>query len=521
LKPAKLHITALLVLMILLPGCASQEASLTNPASRSLSAAGTPALSLQKEIDGMIARDLFPYSIASIKVVSLKSGSTLYENDPYLLLPAASVQKLFTAAAALSLLGPYKAIETSVSVNQENDTLYVRGCGDPLLKTADLKQMAGVLAGKLSPGRHYRLVGDTGCFDDAYWGNGWMWDDEPDPDAMYISALAVNRNTVRVTVSPGKTASSGLKVSIEPPTRYVTVENSGKTGIPGGPCALSVTRPAGDRDNHVLVSGALAPGCKPVSSRLTVWRPELYTLALLGELLEKAGIKTGPPGLGTAPADAAKLVSTRHTIGEIVAVMLKESDNLCAENLLKYLAHVQTGKAGTSTEGAEIIKEYLRLHGIATDMLEIADGSGVSRYNLTNADTVTRLLVAAYGDKPTFPFFANALPIAGNDGTLENRMKGTPAEGRVKAKTGTMKGVSALAGYTATADGEPLAFAMIMENFTGPVRRVRDLQDRIAVLLSTSSAFHPREGPELSPKYYRSGVGRGEPMDRPRHACQQ
>jgi D-alanyl-D-alanine carboxypeptidase/D-alanyl-D-alanine-endopeptidase (penicillin-binding protein 4) len=138
--------------------------------------------------------------------------------------------------------------------------------------------------------------------------------------------------------------------------------------------------------------------------------------------------------------------------------------------------------------GEEAVREYLRMQGIPTDRLVIADGSGVSRYNLTNADTVTRLLVAAYKDQATFPFFVNALPLAGNDGTLANRMKGTPAERRVKAKTGTMKGVSALAGYTVTADGEPLAFSMIMENFVGPEQRVRDLQDRIAVLLSTFSA---------------------------------
>jgi serine-type D-Ala-D-Ala carboxypeptidase/endopeptidase (penicillin-binding protein 4) len=79
------------------------------------------------------------------------------------------------------------------------------------------------------------------------------------------------------------------------------------------------------------------------------------------------------------------------------------------------------------------------------------------------------------------------LPIAGVDGTLASRMKGTPAEGKVKAKTGTLKGVSALAGYTVTADGEPLAFSMIMENFVGPAQRVRELQDRIAVLLSAFS----------------------------------
>ena len=488
MKLVKLDILARIALMIFLAGCASQGASFNYPAPPVVSSVISPRVALKNELDGIIGRELLPYSLASIKVVSLKSGSILYETNPYLLMPAASLQKLFTAAAVLSLLGPDQAIETSISLDPDNTTLYLRGCGDPLLKTADLARMVDERAGKLPTGGHYNLVGDTSCFDDAYWGSGWMWDDEPDPEAMYISALSVNGNTVRVTVSPGKTASSVLEVSVEPSTRYVVIENAGITGKPGEPCNVSLTRPAGDRDNHILVSGTLAPGCNAVSRRLTVWRPELYTLTLLGELLEKSGVTAGPPTLGVAPADAIILTSIRFPISGIISVMLKKSDNLCAENLLKYLAHAQSGQKGTSAGGEEAIREYLRMQGIPTDRLVIADGSGVSRYNLTNADTVTRLLVAAYKDQATFPFFVNSLPLAGNDGTLANRMKGTPAERRVKAKTGTMKGVSALAGYTVTVDGEPLAFSMIMENFVGPEQRVRDLQDRIAVLLSTFSA---------------------------------
>jgi len=196
--------------------------------------------------------------------------------------------------------------------------------------------------------------------------------------------------------------------------------------------------------------------------------------------------------MGTTPPDALKLAATRHPVSEIVFVMLKNSDNLSAENLLKYLSHAKSGQSGTAAEGAAVIKEYLRENGIPTDHLVIADGSGVSRYNLTSADTITRLLVAAYKDPTISPFFVNALPLAGRDGTLTRRMKGTAAEGKVKAKTGTMKGVSALAGYTVTADGEPLAFSMIMQNFVGSGQRIRSLQDRIAVLLSTFSAGTPK-----------------------------
>jgi len=492
MKRVRFAFFAQISLLILLAGCVSQRASFKCPVSPAIVASSSPALVLQKELDGMIARELLPYSVASIKVVSLKSGLTLYETNSYQLMPAASVQKLFTAAAVLSRLGPDHTIETSLAINANNNTLYLRGCGDPLLKTADLKQMVSNLAGKLPPGQHFELVGDTKCFDDAYWGSGWMWDDEPGPEAMYLSALTVNGNTVRVTVTPGKAAMSTMKVTTEPSTRYVGIKNTGKTGKPGGPCAVSVTRPAGDRDNQIRVAGSLAPGCRAVSRQLTVWRPELYTLTLLAELLEKSGTKAAPLTMGTTPPDALKLAATRHPVSEIVFVMLKNSDNLSAENLLKYLSHAKSGQSGTAAEGAAVIKEYLRENGIPTDHLVIADGSGVSRYNLTSADTITRLLVAAYKDPTISPFFVNALPLAGRDGTLTRRMKGTAAEGKVKAKTGTMKGVSALAGYTVTADGEPLAFSMIMQNFVGSGQRIRSLQDRIAVLLSTFSAGTPK-----------------------------
>jgi D-alanyl-D-alanine carboxypeptidase/D-alanyl-D-alanine-endopeptidase (penicillin-binding protein 4) len=255
----------------------------------------------------------------------------------------------------------------------------------------------------------------------------------------------------------------------------------------------------GDRDNHIRVSGMLAPGCASVSRRLTVWRPERYFLTLLAELLEQAGNKVSSPVLGVAPSGASTLTTIGHPVGEIVSVMLKSSDNLCAENLLKYLAHVKTGRKGTAAGGAEVVKEYLRRNGISAEHMVIADGSGVSRYNLTSAETITRLLVAVYKDRATFPFFLNSLPVAGGDGTLALRMRGTPAEGKLKAKTGTMKGVSALAGYTVSGDGEPLAFTIIMLNFIDSEQRVRDLQDRLAVFLSTSSVGRPGRGASPRP----------------------
>lgn len=489
MKSLYLKIVGWGTLLTLLGGCASQKVTYTCPVPSVTSPTSLSSVALKNQLDEMIDRELLPYSLASIKVVSLRSGTTIYETKPHLLMPAASVQKLFTAAAVLSLLGPDHALETTISLDPDSSTLYLKGCGDPLLKTGDLTRLADKLAGILPPGRQYKLVGDTSCFDDAYWGSGWMWDDEPGPDAMFLSALSVNRNTVRVTVAAGKSASVPVQVSLEPSTRHVTIENSGITGKPGGGCMISVTRQAGDRDNRIRISGTLSAGCASVTRRLTVWRPELYTLTLLKEQLEKSGVSTGLPTLGVVPAGTQILASTRRPISDIISVMLKKSDNLCAENLFKYLAHVQSGQKGTAAGGEKAVKEYLRKNGIPTDRLVIADGSGMSRYNLTNAETIVRLLVAASKDQATYPLFAAALPLAGKDGTLVNRMKNTSAERKVKAKTGTMQGISALAGYTVTADGEPVAFAMIIENFVGSEQRARNFLDRIAVLLSRYPAI--------------------------------
>ncbi|MEN6465412.1 MAG: D-alanyl-D-alanine carboxypeptidase/D-alanyl-D-alanine-endopeptidase [Syntrophaceae bacterium] len=451
----------------------------------------SPYPSLKNQIDMIIASELYPYSSASIKIVSLKTGATIYESRPRMLMAPASLEKLFTAAAALRTLGAEHAMETSVHLIPGRGEIYIKGCGDPLMTPEEINILARFIAGNLMAGTRCQIIGDIGCFDDDYWGDGWAWDDDPDDEAVYISALSVNGNSVLLDIGPGKAPSQPLSVKLFPDTRYVAVENRAITGKPGDPCALSIARPAGDLRNHIFIGGSLAPECPAVEKKLPVWRPELYFLALLAEQLGRAGIVTDSINLGRVPDRAVHLVSIKRPVGKIVGVMLKKSDNLCGENLLKYLGHRRTGKEGTAEDGALVIRDYLKSNGIPFDHVRIADGSGMSHYNLNNAETIVRLLAAVYRDRAVYPEFVNSLPVAGRDGTLVNRMKGTPAEGKVRGKTGSLMGISTLAGYTETADGEPVAFAMLMENFTGPTERVRNIQDRIAVLISVLSVKGP------------------------------
>jgi D-alanyl-D-alanine carboxypeptidase/D-alanyl-D-alanine-endopeptidase (penicillin-binding protein 4) len=197
------------------------------------------------------------------------------------------------------------------------------------------------------------------------------------------------------------------------------------------------------------------------------------------------GVPIGEIRLDTIPGTAVEVARIAHDIDTVVTFMNKESDNLTAETLLKTLAAVRRGTPGSATAGVSVLHEFLSANGIDTTKVIIVDGSGLSRYDLTSAEAVTKLLVAMYGNREHFETFYHSLPIAGVDGTLARRMRGTPAEGNLHAKTGTLSGVSALSGYVRTAEGELLAFSVLTQNYPSNSRGYRLVQDRIGVILSS------------------------------------
>ena len=166
----------------------------------------------------------------------------------------------------------------------------------------------------------------------------------------------------------------------------------------------------------------------------------------------------------------------RSALSEILKPLLKESENLYAETLTRTLGLVFGGK-GTFSKGKEIVEETLDQFGIKAESYSYADGSGLSRLNLLSADVLVRILTAMYEHRYFVPFY-QALSIAGVDGTLEYRMKGTKAENNLHAKTGTISNASAISGYLRTIDGEMLAFSIIVNNYLESRRQVELLQDR-------------------------------------------
>ena len=461
-----------------------------------------PLAALRYDIDQVLADSIFAPTRAGIKVISSNSKEVLYERDSKLLMRPASNMKLLTSATALHVLGKDYRFKTSVYADTTAidgvlyGNLYLKGFGNPDLATIDLDTLVGQVR---SLGVNYitgGVIADVTYFDDIYWGNGWNWDDEPSSDAAFISPLSINDNCVIVTLSPGRTQGDSVQVTVDPPTSYVSVMNKGKTVRDTVLHRLSVTRLYKERLNTILIEGEMLPDARPVERQLSVWRPELYTATLFAEALQRNGISVAKgPALGQAPLSGREIAVHLQKIDSTIVNLNKVSDNLTAELLLKTLDAVTNNVPGSSRGGIFVVNQFLSTMGIDTMKHRIADGSGLSFYNLITAEMIVQLLEGMQHQTDIFPLFYESLPIAGVDGTIRNRMKKTPAEGNLRAKTGTISGVSSLSGYVQTIDGERLVFSMSMQNFIYPTRYYQRAQDKIGAILAGFSRFRLRPQP--------------------------
>lgn len=485
--------TLVVIAFFLLLGCGSQG-KLRQPE------AVDPLVALQAQIDQILADSVLLRTRTGLKVVSLQSGETLYARDSRYLFNPASNMKLLTTSAALKKLGPdfrYKttlwADSATVQDSLISGDIFLKGSGDPDLLRDDLRRLAGQLK---SLGIR-RVRGDLRCdesyMDDLYWGSGWMWDDV---SAWYwapISALTAEDNCVTVTVTPGKAPGDPLEVSIDPPTAFMQIDNRGRTAAPQDTASRKaykverVWRPVAK--NVVIIEGGLSIDAAPDRYTIDVIDAALYTGTLLQELLREEGITIdGTVQRGLVPASARLLAEHRSPpLTEVILNTNKISDNLSAELLLKTVGAEVKGTPGTATKGISVIYQMLDELGVDSTGYRLADGSGVSRYDLITPDLVIELLKEMHRDFRVQAEFKASLPIAGLDGSLKYRMRDTAAANKLRAKTGTLSGVSALAGYTVTADGEPLAFSLVMEHFVGSSSAIRKVQDRIGAAISSFS----------------------------------
>jgi D-alanyl-D-alanine carboxypeptidase/D-alanyl-D-alanine-endopeptidase (penicillin-binding protein 4) len=460
---------------------------------------GTDA-KLVQQVDTLLEEPGLKGGFQGVIVQSMDDWAVWYERNPELLFMPASNMKLLTSAAVLNALGPDWRFETVLlrngSIDQDgtlHGSLFLKGSGDPLLSSADLDAMVEQVRGAGIRRVQGKLIGDDNRFDHKKYGRGWPWDNMPNYYSAPLSGLNLNGNLLAVTVDPGKKPGDPLQVSVAPTSKYARLTIRARTTEKGSKPALAVSRELGS--NEVTVDGTL-----PVDSRsevrkpvdVTVEDPTEFTLAYLADKLKLAGIDvTGGHEAGYAPSASNQATTevSRHTsipLSEILLRLNKPSDNLIAECLLKMLG-AEKGKEGSAAEGAAVVAAWLKSFGADPAGLVMADGSGVSRYNLVSPRTIATVL-KAMATHPQGRLWMDSLPVAGVDGTLRNRLKGTAAEKNVHAKTGSISNASSLSGYVTTKDARRLFFVILMNNQTTESDIPRAVQDKIVTLLATWEA---------------------------------
>ena len=458
-----------------------------------------PSKSLQRlraEIEATLNDPLIASSNLGVKIVSLETGEVLYEKDAEKLYHPASTMKLITAATALVKLSPNHRFHTTLYMDHLEDSrvlgnIYLKGSGDPMFDSDDLEKMVEKLVEMGTKDLQGDIVVDETYFDAVRWGKGWMWDDGPIGGYYpHQSALTINRNGVLVRISPGIKVDDPVRVHLDPPTQYMKIVNEATTVGHSEKTRLTLKRKDGDpKENRLMIDGVMAIGQAAMNRRVDVLDPALYCGTLLQEILAKRGVTLqGKVRYGEIPEGTAEIIThVSPPLSRILWEMNKPSDNLIAELLLKAIGAELSGTPGTADKGLGAISNFLGEIGMDWEHYTLADGSGVSRYNLVTASLLTDLLVYMFRNFAVMPEYLASLPVGGVDGTLVRRMRGMTAAGVLRAKTGTLRGLTALAGYTVTADREAVAFSIIMSNYHGPVSPRRALQDKIGDILTRFS----------------------------------
>jgi PBP4 family serine-type D-alanyl-D-alanine carboxypeptidase len=447
---------------------------------------------LAQELDRLLSVEWLKYASCGVLVRDLNTGETLYARDAERMLIPASNTKLFTTAAALHILGGDYRFRTQVWMRGTlgNDgilqgDLILRGGGDPTLSLDDLKSLAQQVRAAGVRVVKGLLLYDDSWLDAERYGFGWNIDDEPFGYQAQMSALCVERNAVRLYARPAQTPGEPAYLRLEPPSDYVQVVNLTRTvERDSGGARLSATRE--HALNRLIVTGTIPSGAGEVMvGRYAVENPSRFAAVLFRDALREAGItlsdKVAP--LLDGQDSAARLIAEHHSppMREIVALINKPSDNLLAEIVLKTIGKERRGQ-GSTAAGIEAMREFLQRAGLEMGAVNLVDGSGLSRMNTTSAENLVRLLTYM-ARSPYAESYRNSLPAFGVDGTLRNRLRDTPVQGKGFAKTGSLYRVSTLAGYLTTQSGRTLVFAILMNNYNASGSDARALQDQIVRLL--------------------------------------
>ena len=423
-------------------------------------------------------------------------------------LPSASTLKLITTATALAVLGPDYTYTTTLEYDGSikdsvlTGNLYIRGTGDPSLGSwrftnyydlsALLKNWSEAVRAAGIRRIQGSIVGDASLYTDLTTPDTWPYGDLGNYYGASLSALNINENLYRIFFRPGKSvgAPTGV-IRTDPPLPYLTFRNTVTTdaantgdqvNIFGAPFQnqqwLTGKVPMGEPANEFSVKGALPD-------------PAYFTAYALQNQLSQYNVTIGSPPVSagasmtlTVATAGKRIILNQHkspTLAELALQTNFQSINLYAEALLRTTALTLNKLVRSTDASLDALVKFWKAKGVSLDGFRIRDGSGLSATGSLTADNMTSIL-SAMGQEKTFSTFYETIPVMGQTGTVRTLARGTAAAGNIRAKSGSIEGVRAYAGYFTAIDGERMSFCLLVNKFTpGQNRTVTHELEKIFV----------------------------------------
>lgn len=415
---------------------------------------------------------------------------TLLDVNGNKMMVPASISKIATASAVLSSFPPGSKFKTQLLTSGDlkngtlKGTLYLKGGGDPSFVSENMWYLVNVFTRTKIKKIEGDIVVDDSLFDKVRYD---LSRQKERVDRAYdapVGAMSFNWNSVNIFIRANG-AGNGADVTIDPENDYIRLINKAKT-VSGSANKLLADRQE-DRKfpgDVIHVGGSIGQGLREVVVFKNITQPDLWAGYNLKAFLAQRGIQlTGTVRNGVTPEKAELMAeSESKAIEQMVADMNKFSNNYVAEMLTKNLGAVKKTKGATLADGVMVINEHMQSLGVPADQYHLQSPSGLSRDNKLSSFAMWKVLQHLRNDFRVQPEFLTSLPIAGVDGTLKKRMKNSPAERWVRAKTGFLTGVVSLAGYAGLEDGRVVTFSFVYNGSTDETK-IRAFFDNLLIYL--------------------------------------
>lgn len=433
------------------------------------------------DLDRQIEALRHPRDRWGVLVETLSPPRTLYRRHADRYFIGASNVKLLTTAAALSQLGANFRVRTAVYATENG--LHVVGRGDPSLSTEQLASLARQVR-EAGIERVSRLIGDDTYFRGAIVHPNWEWEDIHAGYGAPVNSLIANRNAIALKVIPQQLGQP-LRLDWLDPRNALRMRIDNRTVTVAKDQAEFLQLDRSLAHPSMQLHGQLVVGSEPEEIAIAVPDPTWHFLRQFRRSLEQAGVTVGRVEVGGDPKGILRepvAVVSSPPLSELVNDTNRFSDNLYAEVLLRWLGvNREQERQSTLAAGLEQLQQTLSDLGVEPQSHRLADGSGLSRQNLVSPEAIVQTL-RGMANSPHAAIYRDSLPLGGESGTLRSRFRNSPVRGRVRAKTGTLTGVSALSGYLTMGD-RSLIFSILINHSPESATDQRQAIDRIVTQL--------------------------------------